>query len=67
MKYKNCLGYDADTEIVKNEIGSANGIILYNEKEIVLSERCSVRNLVDDFDCSDCPMCENFMKEKNKN
>jgi hypothetical protein len=64
MKNKNCLGYDADTEIVTKEIGSANGEILYSSKEIILSERCSVRNLVDDFDCSECPMRNTLTVEK---
>lgn len=56
MKFKHCPGYDADTETTKEEIGSAGGQILYKETEIILSERCSALNLVDNFDCSQCPL-----------
>ena len=64
MKYKKCPGYDADTEMVKREIGSAGGEILYKDVEIVLSERCSALNLMDNFDCSKGPMREILMAEE---
>lgn len=64
MKYKLCPAYDAETELIKQEIGSARGEILYSEKEIVISERCSFKNVINDFDCSDCPIFLNATKKK---
>ena len=40
---------DAETETHKQEIGSAGGKILYKETEIITAERCSAKNLLDDF------------------
>ena len=64
MKFKECPAYNADTETIQVEIGSANGQILYSEKNIILSEKCSLKNLIDDFDCSDCQLLK---INKNKN
>ena len=56
MKNQKCPSYNKNTEIQKTEIGTAYGKPLYNETEIILSESCSILNLIDDFDCSKCPI-----------
>jgi hypothetical protein len=60
MKNKKCIGYDAITEVEKKEVGSARGKVIYAEKEIILSETCSIRKLKDNFDCTDCPFAPHF-------
>lgn len=67
MKYKDCPGYNKDTEIIRNEIGSAGGEIIYNEKEIVLNERCAVQNKINNFECDNCPIYKTHLKEKENN
>ena len=63
MKFKECPGYNKNTEIEKREIGSAGGEILYREIEVVLSESCSAFNKIDNFDCDECPYYKSVMEE----
>jgi hypothetical protein len=64
MKENKCPSYNKNTEIQKTEVGSAYGKPLYVEKEIILSESCSILNKVDDFDCSQCPLREGLLKDE---
>ena len=64
MKNPNCPSYNKNTEIQKTEVGTAYGKPIYNETEIILSESCSILNLVDDFDCSKCPIGVGLANEK---
>lgn len=64
MKNQKCPSYNKNTEIQKTEIGTAYGKPLYNETEIILSESCSILNLIDDFDCSKCPIGESLTNAK---
>ena len=64
-----CEKTGVELETTKEEIGSAGGQILYKETEIILSERCSALNLVDNFDCSQCPLRGTLLNDnihKNK-
>ena len=67
MKETNCLSYSQNTETEIKEIGSAYGKPLYSEKEIVISEYCSLLKKLDDFDCTHCvyKTLRNKQKENN--
>lgn len=67
MKRQNCPAYNKNTEIERTEIGSAYGKPLYREREVILSELCSIYNKIDDFDCKDCEVFKMLkLKEDNK-
>lgn len=64
MKFKECPGYNKNTEIEKVEIGTAYGEVLYSEKEVILYEYCSIYDKINDFDCEKCPVYLTRLSEK---
>ena len=65
MKEKNCIAYNKNTEIEKTIVGVVNGMPIFKETEIILSEHCTVFNKSDDFDCESCPLRKELLRDEN--
>ena len=64
MKEIRCPSYNKNTEIEKTEVGSVNGKIIYKETEVILSEFCALLNKLDDFNCEECSLRKEFIKNE---
>lgn len=60
-KNKKCPAYDVNTEIVRKIIGYSTNGPIWAEKELIVSEYCSMKSVYD-FDCTDCPYYKSFEK-----